>query len=313
MTPPNTPGDEPLAADDLESLFRFDAFAPREEDEQEPDAVTDTATPPPVEGKQAAEATPGEQGADEAPAEEVVAPEPVVAPQDPERELLRRTVDEQRQQIQELMALQRAAMERAVPAAQQAGQAPAPTRGQDSEQFPYNFQVPDQLMEMIDSENPTQRRAGISALITSLARVVHGEVRKEFTGKLEEVSKSIPRTIESHVDARSSSERMQQAVESDFYGTYTELNRPELKPLIVSTAARIMSTTGAKDWSPALRDQIGTEVRAILRASSGLAGAPAAGNGQVARPPKQRGTTTRPPAGPTGLEGEIDDLIFGGF
>ena len=303
MTPPNTPGDEPLASDELEALFNFDAFAPREEAEV-PDAVTgaepEVVAAPAPEGVVEPEPTPGELP---------IVAEPAPAPvADPERELLRRTVEEQGTQIRELLALQRVAIERA-------GQAPAATPSQPQpETFPYNFQVPDQLMEMIDSENPTQRRAGISALVTSLARVVHGEVRKEFTARLEDVSKGIPRTIESHVDARTTAEQTQRAVETDFYGTYKELNRPELKPLIVSTAARIMASTGAKDWSPALRDQIGTEVRAILRASSGLAGAPAApGNGQVARPPKQRGTTTRPPAGPGGLEGEIDDLLFGGY
>lgn len=132
------------------------------------------------------------------------------------------------------------------------------TSTEDTPKVPaYSFTIPDQLMTLLDSEDPTERRQGIAAMAQGIAQTTHQQVLGQVQGMFTSI---VPQTVMNVVQEQNYSK----AIFEDFYGTHKDLNREELKPLITQTAETVWKETKAQQWSPKLRDTIAQRVRTIL-------------------------------------------------
>jgi hypothetical protein len=92
----------------------------------------------------------------------------------------------------------------------------------------------------------------------------------------------------------------------DFYGTYPQFNRPELRGVIESATRAVVAEERAAAWSAALRDKIGARVVSILNSVSPASQqaepvgnsipkpVPTAPSARRPAPPKMRGVSARP-------------------
>lgn len=162
----------------------------------------------------------------------------------------------------------------------------------------YAFNIPPQTAAMLTSENPQERIAATTALITGASRIVHEQVVQSVR---EEFGQVIPHVVSAIVEQRLQAK----AVFDDFYGTFKELNRPELRTLIQQVGQQVRQEYGNPNWSPQLRDAIGTRVRQVLSGAAPLPQGmqpslqqqqqqPPAPVQQPAQPPHMTGTTSRP-------------------
>lgn len=164
----------------------------------------------------------------------------------------------------------------------------------------YDFQIPDQLQKMLDSDDPGERRQGYAYLMQGAARGVHQTLMNEM---VQNISTAVPRMIAHAIEQ----DRTARATAEDFYGKYPELNKPELHQLVYTTAAVVAREQGHKTWGPKLRDETAKRVKSLL------------GVKPAAKTPAQK-------PGATGLKkgggspsreapkvNEIEDLIFGGM
>ena len=173
----------------------------------------------------------------------------------------------------------------------------------------FNMGIPDELTSALRSEDPAQFKAGVGALVNSLANHIWNNFQQDVRDNL---VPAIRQMLESHTSAVS----QQDAVSRDFYGTYPMLGRPELAPLIqtvgASLAREAVSAGRSLDWSPQLRDEIASRVMAIIGAVQGVqppSPAPPA-------PPARRfatGNGTRPAQGTQTPQDEMQAMIFGRF
>ena len=156
----------------------------------------------------------------------------------------------------ELVALRARVAQQAAPAEQQRGRQEQQER--KAAPFPdYNFGIPDELLNLLSSENIADRRKGLGAALKGVAMNVHAEVRKE----MESVLRELPRLVDGSYSQRAQLEEAQR----DFYGTYKGLDHPSLRPLVMQIGSALVEKTGATAWSPQLRDAIAVEVAKTLQ------------------------------------------------
>lgn len=266
-------GDE-LDLSGIETLMGLDPFA------EPPAETSDGGTgeePPPK-----AEETPptGSEPGTETPAgeeEQTPAGEQPATQEDPEKALLRQQVEQLTQTVTQLSQQMQQS------AGQQPGQQPGQSGQQPSGEAPqieipdYAFNIPDELVGLLDSDNPAERKQGFAAMAQGLARTVHqvvmGAVQQTYIDPLPQQFQGM---IEQQLQAKE--------IFSDFYGKYSALNKPELRPLVIQTMQQVVQETGAKQWSDSLRDTIGARVMGLI------------GQGVTTPPPK---TPAKTPAQPT--------------
>ena len=316
VTPVETPAPEPipepvpggledapnLTADDV---FNFDPFAAG--------AVPDG---PPGEGDVADDGATVPQ--------ETVAPIPTVVPavsvavaeplvQTPTVEQLsieNRALAEQNRQILEMLT---------------ARQTPAPTAPATpkAQELPdYMFDIPPQIQNLLQSEDPVEQSRGLSALIAGMAKTVHSHVRTEYEERLKGAVQEARQTFASDTQRAT----IAQQVFNDFYGTYPQFNRPELRDLVASATKSVVEETKASQWSAGLRDKIAERVSQIFSSVSGTpppvaetrSVVPATGPTRAqtpTAPPRMRGTSVRPAPEaqpvPGSQEAHILDVLHG--
>lgn len=178
--------------------------------------------------------------------------EPPAAEADPEKELLKNQIAEMQAKID---ALQKPAEP-----------APAAPGGENSNAEAavpeYAFQIPDQLMTLMESEDPVERRQGYAQLIQGTAQVVHAQV-------LQAVGEQYQRGVPAIVHKIVAEQALAKQVFDDFYGKYPTLNKPELRDFIKNTALEVGKTYNAKEWTPALRDAIAKRAFDVLGQTPG--------------------------------------------
>lgn len=157
-------------------------------------------------------------------------------PTDPEKELLR-------QQLATMQAQMQA----------QAAAPQAPQQAQDTLP-PYAFNIPPELLQLMYSEDPTERQQGLTAYAMGIARTVHSQVRDEYQ-----------QVMQSAIQQAIASTQQAQQVRQDFYGKYPELDKPELYPVVQAVAQQVAAQTGANSWTPEFRDAVGERVRALIQ------------------------------------------------
>jgi hypothetical protein len=286
-----------------EDVFNFDPFAAG--------AVPDA---PPAEGDVQDDGTAPAPVAPAAQAPTITPPPaPVAPPPAPTVEQLieqNRMLAEQNRQILEMIAKPQVA-----PAA-------APTPPKPAEIPDYGFEVPQQIQQMLQSEDPAVQTRGLAALIAGMAKTVHTQVRSEYEAKLTEAVQSARQTF------ATDTQRAQTAasVFNDFYGKFPQFNRPELRDLVASATKAVVSETQASQWSTGLRDKIGERVSQIISSVSGnpppsaeqrvVAPAPTATTPRRPNaPPQMRGSSVRPAREaqpePGTQEAHINEVVFG--
>src|SRR5215471_3047757 len=165
--------------------------------------------------------------------------------------------------------------------------APAPVQPQPDDPFPeYDFTIPDGLMQAFASDDVNVRKQGLSLFSKGLARGVHAMIRQEYR-------KAIIDAVPPMIEQAMSGQTLMRQVFDDFYGTHKDLNRPELRPMIVQIAQQVwQGGQYGRNWNAAMRDAVATQARAILAGYS--LSTPAA----PPRQPGMAGPAARPPIDP---------------
>ena len=262
---PSAPEPDAPDFDTIEGLLNFDPFA--EEEPASPPAVREPAAPPAPRPEPAPAVDPG-----------ITAP----APQAP----LEPYGDESalRAEVARLSGL----VEGFTRAAPQ--QPAAPARAQDDPFPSYDFTIPDNLMAGFASESPADRKAALAMFSKGLAQGIHSQIRQEYR-------KAIVDAVPAMIDQAMTGQTLMRQVFDDFYGTHKDLNRPEIRPMIVDIAQKIWhGGRYGRNWNPQMRDAVANEARGILR---GYAPPPA--------PPQQRQPGMAAPAARPPIDPRLSD------
>lgn len=136
----------------------------------------------------------------------------------------------------------------------------APPTSPKDDPFPsYEFNIPDQLMMAFASENPLERKNALQQFSRGLALGIHAMMRQEYR-------KAIVDAVPPMIEQAMTGQTLMRQVFDDFYGTHRDLNRPELRPMIVEIAQRVWhGGQFGRNWNPQMRDAVANEARAILR------------------------------------------------
>jgi hypothetical protein len=114
-------------------------------------------------------------------------------------------------------------------------------------------------MAAFASENPQDRKLGLQNFSRGLALGIHAMIRQEYR-------KAILDAVPPMIDQAMTGQTLMRQVFDDFYGTHRDLNRPELRPMIVDIAQRVWhGGRYGRNWNPQMRDAVANEARAILK------------------------------------------------
>lgn len=160
----------------------------------------------------------------------------------------------------------------------------------------YQFAIPQELVQMMGSEDPADRQRGMVTFAAGIAQSIHQQIRSEYEG-----------AMQTYVQQQASSSQQANEVREDFYGKYPELNKPELYGLVQSVGQEVARRLGASNYSPELRDAIATQVKATLgtTAPRQVKSIPP----KTPRAGKKGGGGGRPGAGSKSVGDQIVDLL----
>lgn len=286
-----TPAEEEsneLSFDQIDSLLSFDPFNKDEAEASPPAEET------PAKQEEAAAAVPAEGAEEQPPSQEAQPAEQAPQPQeDHEKVFLRQQLENMQKVLDTLQAPKQ-------PTQQQ------PT--EDDIPIPeYNFNIPEPLIQHLQSENPAEVQAGVRALAQGVAQTVHKQVVQQMASMVQSV---VPQMVQQGVASANTAKE----IFSDFYGTYKELNVPSLYPLVVDVAQKVASEYHAKSWSPQLRDETARRVKALLTQGQAPVTTPQVPQTPPAKPPAQFGGGGQRPAASQGSKTSEDIMktLFGG-
>jgi hypothetical protein len=220
----------------------------------------------------------------------------------PELELLRQ---QNQQLMQALSQIQKPADAAAAAATgQQGGQAPTAKTPEQVRQerhervaksLPqYQFQIPQEVMEKMGSDDPNQIRAGLSEFATGVASVAHYNVAMQFEERIAELEKQLleksVQQFRQTTQAEEAAKQTQKTVFDDFYGKYPELNKPGLQEFVQMQAQQLAKQYGVTGWSEQFRDTLGAHCKKLLGLGSGQGPSPDAGQGTKNGGQKPAGT-----------------------
>jgi len=250
---PTDPDDkrDSWVSDDVRKAMDFDPFLSSEE-EKEAQPTTPDGSPSTAGGANAPQpvsVTPAQVPASGSPqATAPLTPEQIVALQ---------------QEVSRLQNLVQTAPAAQAPQQQPQGQPAASTAENDPfKTVPdYGFNIPDQLVDMLGSEDPVQRKQALGYTMQGLAKAVHQTVLSVVAERFQHVETNLPKTVFERLELA----RQEQQVGSDFYGAYPNLNKPELRPLVRQVGEAVLRETKATTWNAQLRDLIAQRVLASLQ------------------------------------------------
>lgn len=121
-----------------------------------------------------------------------------------------------------------------------------------------NFQVPPQLLDAINSDEPQTQAQGLQAIMIGVARAVTQQLHGHFAPQLAGVDERVQTNIQSTIQA--------QSVFNDFYGAYPALNNPQLLPVVQATMQQMKLEPEFVNmqYGPQLRDALAARVAALL-------------------------------------------------
>lgn len=123
-----------------------------------------------------------------------------------------------------------------------------------------DVQLPPTLVAAMRSESPEEAGAALNLIVQGTARMAVRKARELLDSF---VTESLPVMLSSHAQAQTAAKD----VHDDFYGTYPQLNKPEIKPFITNLAAQMANEAGAnfKGWNPAFRDAVATKFLGMVK------------------------------------------------
>lgn len=125
---------------------------------------------------------------------------------------------------------------------------------QQQNQARYGLNITDEMLAMVTSQDPAQVRLALNTIVNGVANLLHNNIQTEYRAHVSEA-------VQSYYTKRSEDEGKRREVFDDFYGKYPTLNDPVLLPIVARVAKEEMTQLGDNvNWSPTLRDKIGTRV-----------------------------------------------------
>lgn len=188
--------------------------------------------------------------------------------------------------------------------AERQGQAPEASPPSQEDEVPSHlYEIPDQLLQMISSEDPAQSRQGLQVLIAGALRSVHRAVLNQVRQELGTVKSQIPEMMNQFHNIRTK----QMAVFEDFYGANPDLKVPQIMPMIHAEAVALAKERPdlvGNGWNQKFRDELSRRVRSILRWQVSTPAQPAA-------PPKILNGGARPATEKLSAQDKVLADLFG--
>lgn len=144
----------------------------------------------------------------------------------------------------------------------QANGSETPQNGQPQETDPfkampnYEFNLHDQLITQMNSENPVERKQAIGLLVKGVAQGIHATVMQQVAVAVQNLQKTLPQQMQASLTQQQQS----QAVESDFYGKFPQLKTKELRSVVGQVFQDLSASGKYSEWNAQLRDDVGAEV-----------------------------------------------------
>jgi len=154
-------------------------------------------------------------------------------------------------------------------AAQQTTPAKEPTeqpKQPATEDVKYEMSVPDEIVEALANEEPRVRKQALNALVNGISNKLAKDFGNAMAVMARHVQEQAVQAALGQVDNRTN----EQKVRDDFYNNNADLkelvnNLPALDAVVWQTTQQIATATGAKGWSPQLRDQVAATLRLQLK------------------------------------------------
>lgn len=126
----------------------------------------------------------------------------------------------------------------------------------------YIFDLPDQLVGMISSEDPNDVKTGITTLMAGVCRSVHKQILTEVT---QNIAPYIMQTTIGQLQGQTQEQNTKKAIFDDFYGTYPQYNTAEYIPVVQATAGALATEMGISNYSPEFRNALGARLQKIFQ------------------------------------------------
>jgi hypothetical protein len=139
-------------------------------------------------------------------------------------------------------------------------QQPVAPQAPQQPQLPgYAYDINDNMLRAVTSEDMRERAAALQAFAVNLSQTVHQRAVQQVR---EEISQVMPQ----YVQQIALQEYQRREIARDFYGQYPELDRPELAPAVAQIAQQVMMESKANGWTPKVRDAVAARAKAMLGA-----------------------------------------------
>lgn len=170
----------------------------------------------------------------------------------------------------------------------------------------YSFNISPKLYNALFGSEVAdeERMMALQGFASGIATTVHNNIMESLGSWTKRQFNAVPRVVNYLVEQREASRATTKSLRDDFYGAFPELNKPELSPIIRATIQSIQKETGAKVWTPQMRNLVGERVKKVLSAY-------AQANAPVAPAPKTVPASVTPPATkPQNLDPNSPEAIF---
>lgn len=170
----------------------------------------------------------------------------------------------------------------------------------------YSFNISPKLYNALFGSEVAdeERMIALQGFASGIATTVHNNIMESLGSWTKRQFNAVPRVVNYLVEQREASRATTKSLRDDFYGAFPELNKSELSPIIRATIQSIQKETGAKVWTPQMRNLVGERVKKVLSAY-------AQANAPVAPAPKTVPASVTPPATkPQNLDPNSPEAIF---
>lgn len=249
----------------VEAILNFDPFGPEE-------VQTDTTV---VEAAPAATTDVTGDGSSAAPQPQPTQPQDVAPVANPEMDLLKK---QHKEALEELAKLKAGTPQATEPKPQPKPEMPS-----------YEFEIPEPLVAALQSEDPKEVQMGVRNLAQGVAQGIHQTILHELE------TKYFPRMIAASVQANQQHAQTTEQTTSmrkDFYGSFPELDKPELHPIIGLVAGQLAIEMGVQGYSQEFKAALRQRLTAL---GVGAAKAPAPAPAPVPQPMITQGATGNRP------------------
>lgn len=183
---------------------------------------------------------------------------------------------------------------------QSQGQTPQGQGPQTPDIPPYEFEIPEEIMRLVDSDDERDRRVGMKRLLQGYARAIHKTVREhELPGIERLIKENIPQSPQT--SQANPQQELARRIEEDYFSNFPDLKDPKIQAVNTQAWNEVMHSLHAQGynvqelrWTPELRNRVGERARAIVRGMGGS-------TPQSTQPqPAPRSAPRRAPAQPGG-------------